>query len=62
VAFGGAVKLRGEDLRQMGIVAALPLANAPITLEYSMDNATQLLEDAVERALSLWVCGRSGTS
>jgi glycerate kinase len=58
VAFGGAVKLRGEQLRQMGIVAALPLADAPMTLEYSMANAAQLLEDAVERAVSLWFCGR----
>lgn len=58
VAFGGAVKLRGEALRQMGIVAALPLADAPVTLEYSMANAAQLLEDAVERAVSLWLCGR----
>ncbi|HEX8235126.1 MAG TPA: glycerate kinase [Abditibacteriaceae bacterium] len=58
VAFGGAIKLRGEELRQMGIIAALPLADAPMALEYSMANAAQLLEDAVERAVSLWLCGR----
>jgi glycerate kinase len=60
VAFGGAVKLRGEELQQMGIVAGLPLANAPMPLEYSMTNAARLLENAVERALSLWLCGRNG--
>jgi glycerate kinase len=60
VAFGGAVKLSGEELRTMGIVAALPLADAPMTLEHSMTNAARLLEDAVERAVSLWLCGRNG--
>jgi glycerate kinase len=60
VAFGGAVKLSGEEQRKMGIVAALPLADAPMTLEHSMANAARLLEDAVERAVSLWLCGRNG--
>jgi hypothetical protein len=44
----------------MGIVAAFPLADAPMTLEYSMAHAGSLLEAAVERAVSLWLCGRNG--
>jgi hypothetical protein len=44
----------------MGIVAAFPLADAPMTLEYSMAHAGPLLEAAVERAVSLWLCGRNG--
>jgi glycerate kinase len=60
VAFGGAVKLRGDELQKMGIVAAFPLADAPMTLEYSMAHAGSLLEAAVERAVSLWLCGRNG--
>jgi hypothetical protein len=61
VAFGGAVKLSGVELQQMGIVAALPLADAPVTLEYSMAHAAPLLEAAVERAISLWLCGRAAS-
>jgi hypothetical protein len=53
-------KLRGDELQKMGIVAAFPLADAPMTLEYSMAHAGPLLEAAVERAVSLWLCGRNG--
>jgi glycerate 2-kinase len=59
VAFGGAVKLCGEELKKMGICAAFPLANAPLSLEYSIAHAGELLENAVERAVSLWLCGRT---
>ena len=58
IAFGGQVILSGEELHQMGIVAAFPLPDAPRTTEYSMQNAAELLEKSVERALRLWMRGR----
>ncbi len=57
IAFGGAVKLSGAELQQMGIVAALPLPNAPMTLEKSVADAETLLGDAAERAVRLWLSG-----
>ena len=58
VAFGGRVLLSGAELQKMGIVAAFPLADAPRTIEYSMQNASELLESSVERAVRLWLCGK----
>ena len=55
IAFGGAVRLSGEALRQMGIMAALPLPNAPLSLQESIARTDELLADAVERALRLWL-------
>jgi glycerate kinase len=59
VAFGGAVKLSGAELAQMGICAALPLPDMPQTLEQCFARAGDLLADAAERATRLWLCGRS---
>ena len=58
IAFGGRVALSGEELSQMGIVAAFPLTDGPQTIEYSMSHAAELLEAATERALRLWLCAR----
>jgi glycerate kinase len=59
IAFGGAVKLSGEELALMGIVAALPLPNAPLTLEECIARADELLASATERALRLWLSGQN---
>jgi len=58
IAFGGAVRLSGEELDQLGIIAALPIADAPMSLEESIEGAAVLLADAAERALRLWLGGR----
>lgn len=60
IAFGGAVRLSGDALQQLGIAAALPLPNAPLSLQESIARSDELLADAVERALHLWLCGRQG--
>jgi glycerate kinase len=54
VAFGGAVKLSGGALSEMGIVAALPLPDAPQTLNECVSRAADLLSDATERAIRLY--------
>jgi len=59
IAFGGAVRLSGEALQQLGIVAALPLPDAPMQLEECIARADALLTNATERAISLWLCGRN---
>jgi len=53
IAFGGGVKLSGEELAKMGIVAALPLPDAPQTLQDCVARADDLLSDAAERATRL---------
>lgn len=58
IAFGGAVKLSGNELEKLGIIAALPIADAPMSLEESIERAEVLLSDAAERALRLWLSGR----
>ncbi len=58
IAFGGRIALSGEELSQMGIAVAFPLADGPQTIEYSMSHAAELLEAATERAIRLWLCGQ----
>lgn len=58
IAFGGAVKLSGEELENLGILAALPIADAPMSLEESIERANELLSDATERVLRLWLANR----
>ncbi len=56
IAFGGRIALSGEELQNMGIVSAFSLCDGPRDLEYSISNASELLEQSVERALRLWLC------
>lgn len=55
IAFGGAVKLSGEELQTLGIAAALPLPDAPQTLDECVSRTAELLSDAAERALRIWL-------
>ncbi|MDF2439534.1 MAG: glycerate 2-kinase [Abditibacteriota bacterium] len=55
IAFAGAVKLSGVELAEMGIIAALPIADAPMSLEESIERAEELLCNATERVLRLWL-------
>ncbi|MBV9865165.1 MAG: glycerate kinase [Abitibacteriaceae bacterium] len=55
IAFGGAVRLTGTQLQDLGIMAALPLPDAPLSLQECVSRADELLSSAAERALRLWI-------
>ncbi len=54
LAFGGAVRLSGAQLDELGVLSAFALADGPRNLEEGVQNAAFLLENAAERALRLW--------
>lgn len=58
IAFGGAVQLTSDELQNLGIFVALPLPNAPLSLSECIQRAEELLANATERAVRLWLCGR----
>jgi glycerate kinase len=53
VALAGTVAMDGTALRALGLSAALPLADGPLTLDESMARAASLTRDATLRALRL---------
>jgi glycerate kinase len=53
VALAGAVAMDDAALRALGLAAALPLPDGPLTLEESMARAAELTRDATLRALRL---------
>jgi glycerate kinase len=53
VALAGAVAMNDAAQRALGLAAALPLADGPLTLEASMARAADLTRDAALRALRL---------
>jgi glycerate kinase len=53
VALAGVVAMGDAALRALGLAAALPLADGPLTLEESMARAADLTRDATLRALRL---------
>ncbi len=54
IAWGGAVKLSGAQMDELGIMSAMAVAAAPMSLGESLELADELLENAVERALRIW--------
>ena len=54
IAFGGAVKLSGTQLNELGLLSAFALPNAPLSFEECIAHADELLANATERALRLW--------
>lgn len=58
IAFGGAVQLTSDELQNLGIFVALPLPDAPLSLSECIQRAEELLANATERAVRLWLCGR----
>ena len=58
VALVGAVAMDDVALRALGLAAALPLADGPLTLAESMARAADLTRDATLRALRLILLGR----
>lgn len=54
LAFGGKVELSGAQMDELGLKSAFSLADGPRDLGFCIENAGELLESAVERALRLW--------
>ena len=54
IAFGGAIKLDGAQMEELGLLSAFPLTDGPRDLEFCLQHGSNLLSDAVERALRLW--------
>lgn len=59
VVLAGRVAMDDAELRALGIDAAVPLADGPLSIEESMARATELVASATARALRLLVLGRS---
>ena len=55
IAFGGKVSLSGAEQSTLGLTAAFPIPDAPMSLENCIARADELLADAVERVLRVWV-------
>ncbi len=53
VAFGGAVRLTGDQMDQLGLHSAFALADGPRSLEECLASAPTLLAQSVERALRM---------
>ncbi len=54
IAIGGAVKLSGAQMDELGLLTAFSLANEPSDLNYCLRNAADLVALSTERALRLW--------
>lgn len=53
IAFGGAVRLSGAQMDELGLTSAFSIADGPRSLESCVEQAGPLLQAAVERALRL---------
>lgn len=60
IALTGCLGAGYEALYEIGVDAVLPIADGPMTLEQSMENAALLLERAAERAMRLYRLGIAG--
>lgn len=58
VAFGGKVSLSGAEQSTLGLLCAIPIADAPMSLSQCIARADELLERATERVLRLWLGAR----
>ncbi len=59
LVLAGRVAMDDTELRALGIDAAIPLADGPLSLEESMARAAELVTSATARALRLLMLGRS---
>jgi glycerate kinase len=57
IVLGGALGAGYEALYDLGVCAALPLADGPLTLDESMTRAEELVAGAAERAMRLVLIG-----
>jgi glycerate kinase len=62
LALCGSLAASAVTLDALGINAALPIADGPLSLEDSMSRAGELIERASERAGRLLTVGKSLTS
>ena len=62
IALAGRVALSDAELAALGLDAALPIADGPLTLAESMERVAVLLEDAAARAMRLILVGGNVTS
>lgn len=53
LALAGGLGMHYQTVYQLGIDAVMPLPARPVTLEYAMEHADELVTDATERALML---------
>ena len=59
IAFGGKVSLSGSEQSTLGLLAAFPIADAPMSLELCIARADELLAEATERVLRVWLAART---
>lgn len=59
VALCGSVAVTGEQMDELGLLAALPLAPGPCTLDEAMINAAAWAADRAEQVLRLTTCRRA---
>lgn len=55
IAFGGKVSLSGQQQSTLGLLSAFPIADAPMSLDLCIARADELLADAAERVLRVWI-------
>lgn len=57
VVLAGSVELDTQPMYDDGITACFAVANGPMTLEESMDQAAKLLEFKAEQVMKVWLAG-----
>ncbi len=57
LALAGGLGENYQDAYSLGVDALAVLPSRPMTLEYAMENAAQLMSDATKRALRLMQVG-----
>jgi glycerate kinase len=58
IAFGGKVALSGPEQSTLGLLSAFSIADAPLSLQECITRADELLANAVERVLRIWLASR----
>jgi glycerate kinase len=58
ISFAGSLDEKSEKLKNLGFSAIVPIADRPISLQQSLNEAGRLLEDASERTFRLIVLGK----
>lgn len=53
IAFVGARELKLSEVKEYGVLAVVPIADKPMTLETSMENGKLLIREALENILSI---------
>ena len=59
IALGGIVELSDAQMDELGLISAFSLTNGPQTLDFCVNNASELLTNSTERILRLWKFAQS---